>query len=176
MSNYKNKLNQITTFIFDVDGVLTDGGIILMTDGSLTRMMNTKDGFAMKYALDKGYRLVIITGGKDKQIKERLSLLGIQDIYLGIHNKLEVYNELKMMYNLTDEEILYMGDDMPDYEVLQEVGLSSCPHDAVPDIRQIADYISPFHGGKGCVRDVIEQTLKAQNKWILSNNLITSSL
>ena len=176
MSNYKSKLNHISTFIFDVDGVLTDGSIILMPDGSLTRTMNTRDGFAMKYALDNGYKLVIITGGKDKQIKERLSMLGINDIYLGIHNKLEVYHELKMMYNLADQEILYMGDDMPDYEVLQEVGLSTCPHDAVPDIRQIVDYISPFDGGKGCVRDVIEQTLKAQGKWILSNNHITSSL
>jgi 3-deoxy-D-manno-octulosonate 8-phosphate phosphatase (KDO 8-P phosphatase) len=176
MHNFKSKLNNISTFIFDVDGVLTDGNVILMPDGSLTRIMNTRDGYAMKLAIDKGYRIAIITGGKDKQIKERLSLLGIQDIFLGISNKLDVYQEFLLSYDIKNEEILYMGDDMPDYEVLKEVGLSSCPHDAVSDIRQIVDYISPFWGGKGCVRDVIEQTLKAQGKWAFQEAKISSSL
>jgi 3-deoxy-D-manno-octulosonate 8-phosphate phosphatase (KDO 8-P phosphatase) len=176
MSNYKSKLNDITTFIFDVDGVLTDGSVILMPDGSLTRIMNTRDGYAMKLALDKGYKIAIITGGRDKQIKERLSLLGIKDIYLGISDKIEVYHEFLLTYDLKNEEILYMGDDVPDYEVLKEVGLSSCPHDAVNDIREIVSYVSPVNGGKGCVRDVIEQTLKAQGKWVMTEKPITSTL
>jgi 3-deoxy-D-manno-octulosonate 8-phosphate phosphatase (KDO 8-P phosphatase) len=176
MSNYKSKLTHITTFLFDVDGVLTDGNIILMPDGSLTRTMNTRDGFVMKFALEKGYRIAIITGGRDKQVKERLTILGIQDIYLGVTDKLEVYHEFLLTYNVKKEEILYMGDDMPDYEVLKEVGLSCCPHDAVSDIREIVDYISPIDGGKGCVRDVIEQTMKAQGKWTKNIDSITSSL
>ncbi len=175
MINYKLKLNNITTFIFDVDGVLTNSDIILMPDGSLTRIMNTRDGYAMKYAMDKGYKIAIISGGRDKQIKERLNALGIHDIYLGISNKIEVYKEFILTYDLKNEEILFMGDDMPDLKILQEVGLSTCPQDAASDIREIVDYISPFKGGKGCVRDVIEQTIKAQGKWTNQSNKITST-
>ncbi|MDD3772848.1 MAG: HAD-IIIA family hydrolase [Weeksellaceae bacterium] len=170
MLNYKQKLRKINTFIFDVDGVLTDGNLILLPSGEMVRTMNTKDGFAMQLAIKKGFRIVIISGGRDKMVEERLKYLGLTDIYLGCRNKMEAYTDLLYSYQLKPEEILYMGDDVPDLEVMNEVGLACCPNDAVADVRQMAEYISLIDGGKGCVRDVIEQTLKVQGKWTDDEN------
>lgn len=171
MISYKQKLLHITTIILDVDGVLTDGTLILLPTGEMVRSMHTKDGYAMQLAVKKGLRIAVITGGREKAVEDRLRYLGITDIYMGIRNKMEAYEDLIYNYNLKPEEILYMGDDMPDWEVLREVGISACPHDAVPDIRAICEYISPFEGGKGCVRDILEQTLKAQRKWREDENI-----
>lgn len=165
MISYKQKLNNITTFIFDVDGVLTDGTLILMPTGEMVRTMHTKDGYAMQLAIKKGYKVAVITGGKDPMVIERLKYLGIYDIYAGVSNKTEALQDLFDSYDLKAEEIIYMGDDVPDIEVMKEVGLACCPKDAVSDVRAMAEYISPFDGGKGCVRDIIEQTMKVQGKW-----------
>ncbi|HUH35551.1 MAG TPA: HAD hydrolase family protein [Moheibacter sp.] len=170
MISYKQKLNHITTFILDVDGVLTDGKLILMPSGEMVRTMHTKDGYAMQLAIKRGFKIVIITGGRDAMVVERLKYLGIYDIYTGVHNKMEAYQDLLDSYDLKTEEILYMGDDVPDIELLQTVGLSCCPNDAVADVRAVSEYISPFKGGEGCVRDIIEQTLKVQEKWFDKND------
>lgn len=165
MISYKQKLKHITTFIFDVDGVLTDGKLILTPDGEMVRTMHTKDGYAMQLAIKKGFRIAIITGGRDKMVEQRLRYLGVTDVYLGARNKIEAYEDLLYSYNLKAEEIIYMGDDVPDLEVMGLVGLACCPNDAVPDVRSISEYISPVNGGEGCVRDIIEQTMKVQGKW-----------
>lgn len=163
--SYKQLLHKITTFIFDVDGVLTNGMLTIMPDGELVRHMNVKDGYAMKLALNKGFRICIISGGTNQAVKSRLSALGIQDIFLGAHDKIKQYNEIVEKYELSPENILYMGDDIPDLPVMQKVGLPCSPQDAVPEIQQIAKYVSNYKGGDGCVRDVIEQVLKVQEKW-----------
>jgi 3-deoxy-D-manno-octulosonate 8-phosphate phosphatase (KDO 8-P phosphatase) len=163
--SYKEYLNQITTFIFDVDGVLTDGTITLTTSGEMLRTMHTKDGYAMKTAIENGFNICIISGGSNEGVRVRLRGLGITDIYLGAHNKMEQMDEYLDVYNIKPEQVLYMGDDIPDYEVMKLVGLPCCPQDAVPEIKAISKYISHKLGGKGCVRDVIEQVLKVQGKW-----------
>lgn len=163
--SYKEIMPQITTFIFDVDGVLTDGTVYVFENGELVRQMNIKDGYALKTAVDAGFKVCIISGGSNEGVRSRLSGLGIKDIYLGAHNKIEQYNEILSKYNLNPKNVLYMGDDIPDYPVMKLVGLSCCPKDAVPEIQQISNYISQKNGGKGCVRDVIEQVLKVQEKW-----------
>ena len=163
--NYKEIMTGISTFIFDVDGVLTDGSVTIFPNGELIRTMNTRDGYALKTAVDLGYRVCIISGGTNEAVKSRLKGLGIQDIYLGAHDKIEQLNELVDMYEIQMDEILYMGDDIPDYPVMKLVGLPTCPKDAAPEIRDISAYISQNKGGKGCVRDVIEQVMKVQDKW-----------
>jgi 3-deoxy-D-manno-octulosonate 8-phosphate phosphatase (KDO 8-P phosphatase) len=163
--SYKQLLPKISTFIFDVDGVLTNGMLTIMPSGELVRHMNVKDGYAMKIALNKGFRVCIISGGTNQAVKSRLAALGIEDIYLGAHDKIQQYNEIVDKYNLSEENVLYMGDDIPDLPVMQKVGLASCPNDAVPEIQNASKYISNLKGGEGCVRDVIEQVLKVQGKW-----------
>ena len=127
--------------------------------------MNVKDGYAMKNALNKGYRVCIISGGTNEGVRTRLSALGIEDIYLGAHDKIKQYQALVQKYNLLPENVLYMGDDVPDYPVMKIVGLATCPNDAVQEIQSISKYISNKKGGEGCVRDVIEQVLRVQQKW-----------
>ena len=163
--SYKELMPQITTFIFDVDGVLTDGSVHVFENGELVRQMNIKDGYALKTAVDEGFNVCIISGGSNEGVRSRLSNLGLTDIYLGAHNKIEQYNEILKKYNLNPKNVLYMGDDIPDYPVMKLVGLSCCPKDAAPEIQGISKYISQKNGGKGCVRDVIEQVLKVQGKW-----------
>ncbi len=163
--NYKEILPQITTFIFDVDGVMTDGIVTISTRGELVRNMNTKDGYALKVAVNAGFNVCIISGGTNEGVRRRLKGLGINDIYLGAHNKMEQFEEYINIYNIKSENILYMGDDIPDYPIMKKVGLASCPKDAVPEIQDISIYVSQKKGGKGCVRDVIEQVLKVQGKW-----------
>ncbi|MFK7785375.1 MAG: KdsC family phosphatase [Crocinitomicaceae bacterium] len=168
MISYKEKLPKITTFIFDVDGVLTDGQILLMEE-DFVRSLNSKDAYAMQYAVKEGYRILIITGGSSTLVETRLLGLGIQEVRLKSFNKLNVYKDLKEKYGFEDNQVLYMGDDIPDYEVLKTVGVSTCPQDAAVEIKAISDYQSPFDGGRHCVRDVIEQTLRSQGKWFSKN-------
>ncbi|WP_299017259.1 HAD-IIIA family hydrolase [uncultured Polaribacter sp.] len=163
--SYKQLLPKINTFIFDVDGVLTNGMLTIMPDGELVRHMNVKDGYALKNALNKGFRVCIISGGTNEAVKKRLMALGIEDVFLGAHDKIKQYKELLEKYNLDPENILYMGDDVPDYPVMKLVGLPACPNDAVREIQQVSKYISDKKGGDGCVRDVIEQVLRVQQKW-----------
>ena len=163
--SYKQLLPNINTLIFDVDGVLTNGIVTIMPDGELIRQMNIKDGYALKTAVDQGLNICIISGGKNEGVRTRLANLGIKDIYLGAHNKIKQYNELVKKYNLQPENVLYMGDDIPDYPVMKIVGMPCCPNDAAPEIQQISKYISDKKGGEGCVRDVIEQILRVQGKW-----------
>jgi len=163
--SYKEYLNHITTFIFDVDGVLTDGTVTITTNGELMRTMNTKDGYALKTAVDAGYKVCIISGGTNEGVRLRLKGLGITDIYLGAHNKVEQLEEYLDIYNIKPENVLFMGDDIPDYQVMKMVGLPCCPQDSVPEIKNISKYVSHKNGGKGAVRDVIEQVMKVQGKW-----------
>lgn len=163
--SYKEYLNQITTFIFDVDGVLTDGTVHITSTGDMLRTMNIKDGYALKIAVDKGYNVCIISGGSNEGVRLRLKGLGITDIYLGAHNKIEQLDDYFNKKGVKSENALYMGDDIPDYPVMKGIGLPCCPQDAVPEIKVISKYISHKNGGKGAVRDVIEQVLKVQGKW-----------
>ena len=163
--NYKQYLNDITTFIFDVDGVLTDGTVTVTTSGEMLRTMNIKDGYALKTAVDKGYNVCIISGGSNEGVRLRLQGLGIKDIYLGAHNKIEQLNDYFTAHNIKSDQTLYMGDDIPDLPVMKLVALPCCPQDAVPEIKNVSKYISHKDGGKGAVRDVIEQVLKVQGNW-----------
>ena len=165
--NYKTILPQIKTFIFDVDGVLTDGKVLVTSEGEMYRAVDTKDGYAIKCALVQGYKIVIISGGTNEGIRDRFKALGIFDIYLGAHHKTEAYHDLMGNYNLNPDEILYVGDDVPDIPVMEKVGLSCCPADASSDVKVIVDYVSHKKGGEGCVREIIEQVLRVQGKWNL---------
>lgn len=163
--SYKEILPQINTFIFDVDGVLTNGIVTIFPNGELMRQMNIKDGYALKTAIKLGFRVCIISGGTNENVRTRLASLGIDDIYLGAHNKIEPFNEIIKKYHLKPENVLYMGDDIPDYNVMKLVGMPCCPNDAVREIQQISKYISDKNGGEGCVRDILEQVLRVQGKW-----------
>ncbi len=165
--NQLEKFAQIDTFIFDVDGVLTDSSLLVLEGGELLRKMNVRDGYAIRVALAAGYHVCIITGGTSEGVNIRLSNLGIPHIYSGIQNKLAVYEQHIRQFALDEEKILYMGDDLPDYEVMRRVGFATCPADAAAEIRQLASYISPVKGGQGCVRDVIERSLKIAGQWKL---------
>lgn len=162
--NFKQRLNKVRCFIFDVDGVLTNNSLIVMP-GELYRIMNIRDGFALKEAVRAGFKVVIISGGNSDSVRSRLENLGVEDIYLGVENKMEKMRDVILQYNLTDDEILYMGDDLPDYDVMKRSGVPCCPADAIPEIRELAVYVSAVNGGHGCVRDVIEQTMRLQGNW-----------
>lgn len=164
--SYKEYLSKIKTFIFDVDGVLTDGSIQISTDGQLLRTMDIKDGFAMKHAVENGYTICVISGGKNEGVRHRLKNLGITDIFLGCEDKTEQMEEFFDIYDIAPAEVLYMGDDLPDLYPMKKVALPCCPQDAASEIKEISKYVSHRKGGKGCVRDVIEQVMKVQGKWI----------
>jgi len=164
--NYKQLLNHIKAFIFDVDGVLTDGKLHISEKGDLLRRMNVKDGYAMKHALNKGYRICIISGGNNPAVLTRLEGLGITDVYLGKESKMESLVEFSKKNNIAFENMSYMGDDIPDLPVMKVAGLACCPQDAVPEVKAISNYISHRNGGDACVRDIIEQVLKVQNNWL----------
>ena len=163
--SYKEYLEHITTFIFDVDGVLTNATVTVTTSGELLRTMNMKDGYGLKTAVDMGFNVCIISGGSNEGVRMRLAGLGISDIYLSAHNKIEQLQDYINRKGIKSENILYMGDDIPDCPVMKLVGLPCCPQDAVPEIKTISKYISHKKGGEGAVRDVIEQVLKVQGKW-----------
>lgn len=155
----------IRLMVMDVDGVLTDGSILLLDDGQMARTMHTKDGYAMRLALEMGYEICVISGATDEAVRMRLMKLGIQSIHLGIHDKASLLKDIMLKGNYQKDEVLFIGDDMPDYQAMQLVGLPCCPYDAVEDIKSISVYVSSFHGGKGCVRDVIEKVLKLNGHW-----------
>jgi 3-deoxy-D-manno-octulosonate 8-phosphate phosphatase (KDO 8-P phosphatase) len=165
MENYKYILNKITTFCFDVDGVFTDGIVYLMAGGEQIRTANVRDGYVVQLAIKKGYRIAIISGGRNEEVRHRFEGLGVKDIFLGSSDKVAVFNAYLEKNNIKAEEVCYMGDDIPDYKVMQMAGLPCCPKDAVPEIRSISSYVSTFDGGRGCVRDIIEQTMRVQGKW-----------
>jgi len=168
--SYKEIMNDITTFVFDVDGVLTDGSVNISPTGEMLRKMNIRDGYAMKAAIESGYKVCIISGGSNEGVRIRLKNLGITDIHLGSPNKVETFKEYCELYSISPEKVLYMGDDIPDLHVMKLVGLPTCPQDAAPEIKSISNYISHINGGKGAVRDVIEQVMKVQGKWHLYYN------
>lgn len=163
--NYKELLKGIHTFLFDVDGVFTNNIVLLMPDGEQLRTANVRDGYAVQLAIKKGYRIAIITGGKGEGVKKRFEGLGVTDIFMSSSDKVAVFKTYIEQHKLDTSGILYMGDDIPDWKVMHLAGLAACPADAAPEIRSIAKYISPKKGGEGCVRDVIEQTLREQGRW-----------
>lgn len=163
------KLKGITTFVFDVDGVLTNGDVQATPSGELLRTFNIKDGYALQLAVKKGYHVCIISGGKGEAMEKRFQNLGIPDIFLGVSDKVIVYNEYVNRYHLQSKEILYMGDDLPDLQVMKLAGTATCPADASPEIKAISSFISPFRGGKTAVRDIIEKVLRVQGKWYDAN-------
>ena len=165
MISYKEKLNTISTFIFDVDGVLTDGKVYLFKD-EIVSSIHSKDAYALQYAAKMVFLTFIISGGNSEEVKTRLLEFGVSEVHLSIHEKLTCYEDIKKRFKLKDTEILYMGDDIPDIPVLKKVGLSSCPQDAAIDVKMVVSYQSPINGGKGCVREIIEQTMRVQNKWL----------
>ena len=168
--SYKELMNDITTFIFDVDGVLTDSSVHITPTGEMLRIMNIRDGYALKAAVESGYNVCIISGGSNEGVRIRLRNLGITDIHLGTPDKVETFAAYTELYQINPENVLYMGDDIPDYHVMQLVGLPTCPQDASPEIKGISKYISHKNGGKGAVREVIEQVMKVQGKWHLYYN------
>ena len=157
----------VRTFVFDVDGVLTDGSLLATEDGQLLRKMNIKDGYAIQLAIKKGYKVWILSGAKSEGVKLRLQKLGVQDVHIGIEVKKELLQEIALSSQTAYESVLYMGDDIPDYAAMQLCWLPCCPADAVPEIQGISKYISPYKGGEGCVRDVIEKVLKLNGHWDL---------
>ena len=163
--NYKEKLNDITTFVFDVDGVFTDSSILITTSGELLRKMSVRDGFAVKAALAQGYRICVISGGTNEGVRERLKALGVTDIFLGAGHKEDVIREYLEDYGIGKSEVLYMGDDIPDIPAMKYAGLVSCPQNAVPEVKAISHYISHLNGGDGCVREIIQQVMRVHGKW-----------
>jgi len=164
--NYLEKFRDIDTFIFDVDGVLTNSELLVLESGKLLRKMSTRDGYAIKRAVQQGYQVCIITGGKSSGVVTRLEGLGVEHIYKGISNKIDALDEFVHTYDIDLGKVLYMGDDLPDYEVMRRVGLPACPQDAAHEIIEIAQYISTLKGGEGCARDVIEKVLRLHGKWL----------
>ncbi|MCR5241747.1 MAG: HAD-IIIA family hydrolase [Prevotella sp.] len=163
MINYD--LKRIKAIIFDVDGVLSAETITLHPNGEPMRTVNIKDGYAIQLAMKLGLRIVILTGGTTESVRLRYERLGVEDVFMGCAVKLKTYEDFLARYGLSDEEVMYMGDDVPDYEIMQRVGCPVCPADACPDIKAVSLYISDKQGGYGCGRDVIEQVLRAQGKW-----------
>lgn len=164
-ANFKQKLNYIKAFAFDMDGVLTDGSLIVTEDAEPWRTMNIKDGLAIHKAVDAGYKIVVITGSSSEAVKKRLNYLGVTEIYSKAKDKEILLKQFAETHNLSMQEILYMGDDLPDIKPMAMAGIAACPYDAVAEVRDISLYISDKPGGKGCVRDVISQVMKLQNKW-----------
>lgn len=166
--SYKKLLPSITTFIFDIDGVLTDGGVNILTQES-SRVINSRDGFALRFASEMGYSIFVISSGNSEALKNHLLKSGVKDVVLNSSNKYESYKDLKAKHHFSDHEVLYMGDDIPDYEVMKIIGVATCPQDAAVEIKTLSAYQSPYFGGRHCVRDVIEQTLRVQGKWFNPN-------
>lgn len=165
MENFLQALRKVKTIVLDVDGVMTNGQVMVMEDGQQVRSFYIKDGYAMNRAVKEGYEIVIISAGTYEGVRRRLEYLGIKDIYLGVGKKEDVFDELAKKRGWDTNYVLYMGDDIPDYEVMKKVGLPTCPADAVPDIKNIATYVSPANGGSGAVRDVLEKIMKIQGTW-----------
>jgi 3-deoxy-D-manno-octulosonate 8-phosphate phosphatase (KDO 8-P phosphatase) len=168
MKNFKEKLRSIKLIALDVDGVLTDGSVHCLENGDQVRVMNIKDGYALQLAVKTGIKIIIISGGQSNGVLTRLNKLGISDVMMSIGTKFPVLESFCSENNFLPEEVLFMGDDIPDLHCMSWAGIAACPSDAATEIKEICDYISRFSGGKGCVRDVIEQVLKVQSKWMQS--------
>lgn len=166
MTNFKEDLSRVKALIFDIDGVLSTQTINLNTFGVPNRTVNLRDGYALQLAVKKGYHIGIISGCSSKEYSRRLKLLGIKDIYLNSKKKALHFHDFLEKHNLSSSDVLYMGDDIPDFEVMKLAGVPVCPSDADSEIRQISSYISDKKGGEGCVRDVIEQVMRLHNKWM----------
>ncbi|MCX2583675.1 MULTISPECIES: KdsC family phosphatase [unclassified Pedobacter] len=162
---FLQKLKEITTFIFDVDGVLTDGSVQVTESGESLRTFNIKDGYAMQLAVKKGYHFCIISGGDGIALRKRFLNLGISDIFLAAGDKVSIFNQYLKEKGITASEVLYMGDDIPDLKVMKLVGLPTCPADAAEEIKAISTFISPYNGGKMAARDIIEKVMKVQGRW-----------
>lgn len=169
--NVLEQFRHIRTFIFDVDGVLTDGTIQLLPGGEQSRKMNIRDGYALQLAVKMGYRIAIISGGRSESVVSRLNGLGIRDIFTGVTDKSDKLEDYALEHDLLWEQMLFMGDDIPDYRAMQLCGIPACPADATPEIKSISRYISPIAGGQGCVRDVIEKVLKLNDHWLLDEGV-----
>ena len=165
--HFLKRLNDITCFVFDVDGVFTNNQLIASEEGDLLRSFNAKDGFALKTAIEKNMQVCIITGGTSTAVHKRFELLGVQHNYYRVTNKVKVLNDFLNQQNILPENVLYLGDDIPDYEAMLLCGLKCCPNDAVAEIQSIADFICVQKGGDACVREVIEMVLKVQGKWFI---------
>ena len=163
--NVLAEFKKVTTFIFDIDGVLTDGTVLVLRDGLQARQMHVKDGFGLQMAMKKGYNVFIISGGISEESKKRLEYLGLKEIHLGISDKTKFVTDLLKNKKIKWEGVLYMGDDLPDIPLMTKVGLPCCPADAVNEVKGVVKYISPVNGGWGCVRDVIEKVLKVNGQW-----------
>ena len=163
--SYKKRLTKISALVFDIDGVMTNGKVLITSKGEMLREMDTKDGYALRCAILENYKIGIISGGKNEGVRFRLKDLGVESIFLGQTEKESSFEEFRSKYKLENEEILYMGDDIPDLTIMKKVGVSACPNDAVSDVKAISDYVSHKKGGEGCVRDVVEQVLRVQGKW-----------
>jgi 3-deoxy-D-manno-octulosonate 8-phosphate phosphatase (KDO 8-P phosphatase) len=160
-----DKFSKIDTLIFDVDGVWTDGSVLVTEKGELLRTMNSKDGYAGRRAVLAGYKMIIISGGHSLGVKDRFEKLGMQEVHISVRDKIDLFNEMVQEGRVNPETSLYIADDLPDCKVLKAVYLSCCPADAAPELLAECEYVSPYNGGKGCVRDVIEKVMRSQNKW-----------
>ena len=168
--NYKVKLESIKLFVFDYDGVFSDGMVILLNDGSQARQASTRDGFAVQWAVKQGLTLALITGGAEKAVETRMRKRGVEEVYMGCSDKLEALSALCTKLGVELDDVAYMGDDIPDLPAMKVVGLALCPNDAVEEIRAVSHYISPKAGGKGCVRDVLEQAMRLRGIWSTENS------
>lgn len=171
MTNFKQELKRVKAFTFDVDGVFSTEETYLHPNGNLIRTMNIKDGYALQYAIKKGYPVGIITGGNSHSVYKRFRGLGVTDIYLRASDKEEALRDFLFKYGINRDQVLYMGDDLPDMDILKAVGIPTCPGNAAQEIKAVSKYISDYEGGKGCVRDVIEQVLKVQGDWMDDNHI-----
>jgi len=160
------KIQKISTLIFDVDGVFTDGTLIVTENGYMLRAMNAKDGYAIKKALEEGFRVVIITGGDSLGVEKRFKKLGVNDVFLKVSDKIKVYDKFVKDNDINEDEVMYMGDDILDLGLMKKVFLSACPKDACHEVLEISDFISDFNGGRGSVREIVEKILVSQNKWL----------
>lgn len=169
-----SRFKLIKTFVFDMDGVLTDGSVIVDSQNNWLRSMNIRDGYALQLAVKTGFGVIVISGSNSDHVASRLYKLGITDVYMGVKNKEEFLKNIVVEKKIDLNELLYMGDDIPDYGGMKIAGIGACPSDAATEIKKIASYISPLSGGKGCVRDVIEKVLKLNNKWTMKNNIAST--
>ncbi len=164
-------LKKISCFVFDVDGVLTNGEVIVMPNGILVRKMNIKDGYALQLAIKKGYHVWVISGGNSEEVEDRLRKLGITEVHMRVKDKRALLQELSILHGIALDEMLFMGDDMPDYEAMSIVGIAACPKDAAVDIKSISTYIALANGGDGCAREVIEKVLKLNDRWDVEDHV-----
>jgi 3-deoxy-D-manno-octulosonate 8-phosphate phosphatase (KDO 8-P phosphatase) len=171
--NVLAEFKKVTTFIFDIDGVLTDSTILLLENGVQARRMNIKDGLGLQMAIKNGFRVITISGSYSEPVVQRLKKLGIEEVQMSVIDKKEFVSDYINKNNLNWEEVLYMADDLPDLALMKMVGLPCCPADAVPEILELSKYISPVNGGYGCVRDVIQKVLKVQDKWIFRDDMVS---